>query len=127
MAEWYLAQVKSEQASASSKGKQTTAVSNSIKVSQASNPGAVISRTGTEEVAEEATKAAWLRNEYEFLQRKLRSGRLLDDYENGLVAQYEESSGEKPKSGGEAEIEDLRAKLERMQRQLDQLTGGKKE
>jgi polyhydroxyalkanoate synthesis regulator protein len=29
--------------------------------------------------------------------------------------------------GGEAEIEDLRAKLDRMQRQLDQLTGGKKD
>ncbi|MSO84871.1 MAG: polyhydroxyalkanoate synthesis repressor PhaR [Rhodospirillales bacterium] len=38
-----------------------------------------------------------------------------------------ETPGEKPKTGGEDEIEDLRAKLERMQRQLDQLTGGKKE
>jgi len=38
-----------------------------------------------------------------------------------------ETPGEKPKGGGEDEIEDLRAKLDRMQRQLDQLTGGKKD
>ena len=38
-----------------------------------------------------------------------------------------ETAGEKPKGGGEDEIEDLRAKLDRMQRQLDQLTGGKKD
>jgi polyhydroxyalkanoate synthesis repressor PhaR len=37
-----------------------------------------------------------------------------------------ETPGEKTK-GAEDEIEDLRAKLDRMQRQLDQLTGGKKD
>jgi polyhydroxyalkanoate synthesis repressor PhaR len=38
-----------------------------------------------------------------------------------------ETPAERPKTGGEDEIEDLRAKLDRIQSQLDQLTGRKKE
>ena len=38
-----------------------------------------------------------------------------------------EPPAETPKGGSEIEIEDMRARLERMQRQLDQLTGGKKD
>ena len=38
-----------------------------------------------------------------------------------------DAPGEPAKGGSEGEIEDMRARLERMQRQLDQLTGGKKE
>ncbi|MBM3580968.1 MAG: polyhydroxyalkanoate synthesis repressor PhaR, partial [Alphaproteobacteria bacterium] len=45
--------------------------------------------------------------------------------EQGRAPAGKDTAGEKTK-GGEAEIEDLRAKLDRMQRQLDQLTGDKK-
>ena len=65
--------------------------SSSTKVSRAKNLGVGISPTGHAEDTDEDPKVAWLRNEYEFLQRKLKSGRLLDDYEKGLVAQYEDS------------------------------------
>ena len=39
---------------------------------------------------EEEAKINWLRNEAEFLQRKQAQGRELDDYELGLLRQYEE-------------------------------------
>jgi hypothetical protein len=44
-----------------------------------------------EEDTEEDPKTAWLQKEYDFLQRKLKSGRLLDDYEKSLIQKYENS------------------------------------
>lgn len=64
--------------------------SSSTKASQAKTIDVVPSPTASTEEGDEDPKAVWLRNEYEFLQRKLKSGRLLDDYESGLIAQYEE-------------------------------------
>jgi hypothetical protein len=50
-----------------------------------------VSRTVKEEDGKRATLTPWLREEWEFLQRKRAKGRQLDDYELGLERQYEEA------------------------------------